>query len=293
MRPRVGRRITGMVLYGALVSLVTPTSAAGDTVAAETEPRWELGVGAAPLTVPAYPGSSQQRYFVFPLPIVVYRSDWLRVDRDGVKGFLWDTERAELDISLDGAVPVEARDDGPREGMAALDPLVELGPSLNIELARWDERSWELQLPVRAAISVSGSRIAHQGWKFHPQLHYDARNWAGGWNIGLSAGPKFATRRLHGYYYDVPPADARSDRPAFDAAGGYSGVSLVASASRRFDDVWLGSFVRYENLSGARFEDSPLVETAHAVSAGLVVTWILWRSEEEVTVKRRGGAGVQ
>jgi len=282
-----------MVLAGALVLSVVPTSGADEPATAETKPRWELGVGLAPLSVPAYPGASEQRYFVFPLPIVIYRSERLRVDRDGAKGLLWDSERAELDVSLDGAVPVEASDEGPREGMDELDPLAKIGPSLNIAL--WDpgERSLELQLPVRAAVSVSSSRIARQGWEFHPQLQYDAGRWAGGWRVGLSAGPKFATEGLHGYYYDVPPDDARPGRSAFDAQGGYGGLSVLASASRRFGDLWLGSFVRYENLSGARFNDSPLVETEHAVSAGLAVTWILWRSQEEVTVDSGAAAAVR
>lgn len=286
--------ITRTALSGVLMLLAARASAADESVIAETKPRWELGVGVAPLTVPAYPGASEQRYFLFPLPIVIYRSDWLRVDRDGATGFLWNSDRAELDISFDGAVPVEASEDGPREEMDELDPLVEVGPSLNIDLAKWDERSLELQLPVRAAISVDSSRVARQGWKFHPQLQYEVHNGVGGWDIGLSVGPKFSTQGLHGYYYDVPPGDARLDRPAFDASGGYSGVSTIASASRRFDDFWLGSFVRYENLSEARFEDSPLVETEHAVSAGFIVTWLLWRSEEQVIVERgAGGAGIQ
>ncbi len=277
-----------------LVSPLTRVHADGDASAGETLPRWELGVGLAPLTVPAYPGSREQRYFAFPIPIVVYRSDWLRVDRDGVKGFLWNTDNAELDISLDGAVPVEASDDGPREGMDELNPVVEVGPSLNIVLERWDRDSLELQLPVRAGVSVGSSEIARQGWTFHPQLQYEARDRAGGWNIGLSVGPEFATEGLHGYYYDVPPRDARGDRPAFDAPGGYSGFSMTASASRRFDDFWLGSFVRYQNLSGASYDDSPLVETRHAVSAGLAVTWLFWRSEETVTVDRQvAGDGIR
>ena len=47
---------------------------------------------------------------------------------------------------------------------------------------------------------------------------------------------------------------ARPTRPACRSTAWY--------ASRRFDRFWLGAFLRYDNLAGAAFEASPLVETA-------------------------------
>ena len=62
---------------------------------------------------------------------------------------------------------------------------------------------------------------------------------------------------------------------------------MLVSASRRFDRFWVGSFLRYDNLEGATFDDSPLVETDHAISAGIAISWILWQSDETVRVDPR------
>jgi len=40
----------------------------------------------------------------------------------------------------------------------------------------------------------------------------------------------------------------------------------------------MGGFIRYDNLSGAVFDDSPLVETRHSVMAGFAVAYILKKS---------------
>ena len=247
------------------------------------EPLWELGVGVAPLTFPAYRGSDNQRTFVFPIPYIVYRGDRLKVDRDGARGLLLDTERYELDVSLDGAIPVDSTDEGPRAGMEELDPVVEIGPSLKVRLSESETGVLDFRVPVRAAIAV-GDGLHQEGWKVQPKLNFDAPRLIGGWDVGFSIGPKFASRGYHAYYYDVGPADVTPTRPAYDAGGGYSGLGLMISARQRFDRVWVGSFVGYDYLDGAVFDDSPLVETDHAVRAGIAISWVLWQSEETVTV---------
>ena len=255
---------------------------------AADRPRWEVGLGVAPVSFPAYRGSDSQRSFVFPIPYIVYRGERLRVDRGGARGLLWDAERVELDVSIDGAIPVDSTDDGPRAGMQELDPVLEIGPSLKVLLAEGDSGRLEFRLPVRAAIGIGDGSTHQEGWKVHPVLNYDAPDLAGRWDVGFQIGPKFATRGFHGYYYDVAPADVRPGRPAYRASGGYSGLSMLVSASQRFDGFWVGSFLRYDNLAGAVFEDSPLVETEHAVSAGIAISWILWASATTVEVAADG-----
>jgi outer membrane scaffolding protein for murein synthesis (MipA/OmpV family) len=246
-------------------------------------------IGVAPVTFPAYRGSDEQRSFTFPIPYVVYRGDRLRVDRGGARGILWDTDNVEVDLSIDGAIPVDSTDDGPRAGMEELDPILELGPSFRIELADMDDGRLEFRLPVRAAIGIGDGSTHHEGWKVHPMLNYNAPALVDGWDVGFNIGPKFASRDFHAYYYDVGAADVTSERPAYRASAGYSGLSMLVSASRRFERFWVGSFLRYDNLQGAAFEDSPLVETDHAISAGVAISWILWRSEESVSVDPREG----
>ncbi|GAB59853.1 MipA/OmpV family protein [Rheinheimera nanhaiensis] len=37
---------------------------------------------------------------------------------------------------------------------------------------------------------------------------------------------------------------------------------------------WLGAFVRYDNLQGVSFADSPLFQRQHNASFGVVLAWI-------------------
>lgn len=283
--------MTGVDVRPGIVGVIALAAAALPAAAAE-KPLWELGIGVAPLSFPAYRGAEEQREFVFPIPYVVYRGERLRVDRGGARGLLFDAGDVELDVSFDGAVPVDSTDEGARAGMAELDPILEVGPSLKVRLADTSAGRLEFRLPVRAAIAVGDGSTSQQGWQVQPKLDFNAPDLVGAWDVGFSVGPKFATRAFHAYYYDVGPADVRPGRPAYTADGGYSGLGLTLSASQRFDRFWVGSFLRYDNLDGAVFEDSPLVETEHAVSAGIAVSWILWQSEATVRVDpRRVDAG--
>jgi len=239
-----------------------------------------------PSTYPAYRGSDDQQYYLLPFPYVVYRGDFLRIDREGMRARLFDTEHVELNVSVSGAIPVNSDDSNARRGMPDLDPTFEVGPSLNVLLARpSDKQSLKLKLPVRSVIATDLAGTEQAGWIFNPHLNLDSRDVFGGWNTGLSLGPLFGNRKYHAYYYEVAPEFATPSRPAYSASGGYSGTLVIASLSRRFEQVWMGGFVRYDNLGGAVFDDSPLVETQHSVMAGFAVAYILKKSS--ATVPRR------
>ena len=104
------------------------------------------------------------------------------------------------------------------------------------------------------------------------------------WNLGLQAGPLFATRRYHEYFYSVAPEFATPERPAYRAGGGYSGALALVSLSRRFPRFWVGAFARYDTLKGAAFEPSPLVRRDYAVMAGFAIAWVFSESERKVEV---------
>jgi MipA family protein len=260
------------------ICLAWPCAAAADGV-----PLWEAGLGVAPITFPEYRGADRQRAFVLPLPYFIYRGELLQVDRGGIRGLLAEWRDFEIDLSIDGAVPVRSSADGPRAGMPDLDPIVEFGPSLNWILQASDTGSVRIRLPVRAAIAADVRSVSHAGWKFHPHLQVQRERT---WSSSLSIGPLFGSSAYHDYYYRVAPEFATDERPAFRSPGGYSGWVVLASASRRIDRAWLGAFMRYDNLAAARFADSPLVETRHAVMAGVGVAWIFRQSERNVPAIR-------
>lgn len=257
--------------------------AADNGLGAGQRPLWELGLGVGALRLPDYRGADQGRNYLLPLPYIVYRGEWLKADRDGARAVLLDTPRVKFDLSLAASPPTRSKDNDARRGMRNLKGLAEIGPNLNLGLARSEGERWklDLRLPVRAAFTLEKSpRFA--GTTFSPHLNLDVAKVAGGWNLGMLTGPVFGDRKNHAYVYGVGAADATASRPAYEARGGYGGWQALASTSRRFGNTWVGAFVRYDRLDGAVFDDSPLMRRNSALSAGIGVSWILATSSERV-----------
>lgn len=255
--------------------------------AAEEKPLWEAGVGVAALSFPAYRGAAKRHDFVMPVPYFTYHGDFLKADRHGVRGSLFDSDRVDLVLSVSASPPTRSDDVPERAGMENLKPTAELGPQLDLTLWRnaSHSRYLKLRLPVRAAFSLERTPQA-LGWIFSPNLNLDVTDVPAlpGWNFGLVAGPIYATRRQHDYFYSVAPSEATSARPAFSAPGGYSGSQLLLSASRRFQRTWVGAFVRYDTLRGAVFEESPVVARRSFLAAGVAVSWVIGESSRRVQV---------
>lgn len=265
----------------------------GTTAQADEGPRlvdrplWELGAGVGALRLPHYRGADQSHNWLLPVPYVVYRGDVFKADREGARALLLSSDRVHLDLSVSASAPTRSQDNSARQGMPNLAPTLEFGPNIDWTLGRghWGNRGdWELSLrvPLRAAVTIEKTP-QHIGWSSTPHLNLDLhpRN---GWNIGLQAGPVWADRSLNGYFYDVSPAQATATRPAYEARGGYGGWQGTAALSRRFDKQWTGMFVKYDQLNGARFGDSPLVRQRQQVSFGVAMVWIFSTSDKLVQI---------
>jgi len=270
-----GRRRSAAIRF----LLATLIAVQGTVATCRELPLWEVGAGIFPSTFPAYRGSKDQQFYLLPFPYLVYRGDFLRVDRDGLRAQLFDTDRVQINISVNASTPARSEDSNSREGMPDLDPTVEIGPSLNILLAELtDKHSLKLRLPVRSVIATDLGSTEQAGWIFNPHIKLESEDVFGGWDAGLSLGPLFGSGKYHAYYYAVEPQYATASRPAYSASGGYSGTLALASLSRRFDRIWMGGFIRYDNLKSAQFEDSPLLETDHSLMAGIAIAWIFKQS---------------
>lgn len=273
-RSRAAR--AGPVLLAALVA-ASPALA----LAAGGKPLWELGLGLGALSFPDYRGADRRQTYLLPVPYLVYRGDFLRADRQGLRGVLLAGERAELNLSLSGWIPVDSDGNRARAGMPDLRPTLELGPSLDLLL--WQSgsggRNFDLRLPLRWLVPVGG-RPREVGVVFGPRLRLRLHDIAGlpGWTFGLQAGPDVADRRANAYYYGVAAAFETAQRPAYAAPAGYAGSQLLVSASKRFASVWVGAFARVDSLHGAAFADSPLLRRDSAWMAGLAVSWIIAES---------------
>ncbi len=269
---------------GLLILLVVGASGAP---AAEL-PLWEIGVGGGVIQIPDYRGSSATGIYPYPFILPVYRGRSLQADEEGIKGILSETDRLRLDVSVYGNVPVRG-DNEARAGMDALDPTLEIGPMLRYKAWKSSNQrqSAIVDLPLRFALSV-GDGLDAVGYAVTPRVSYRSQVNAFGrpWRWSFSGEALWGSSGLHRYFYQVDPADATSWRPAYQAEAGFGGTRFRASLNRRDPDRLVSFYAVYDNVRGAVFEDSPLVERRDGWTLGFVVTWLLFRSDDLVKVRQ-------
>jgi MipA family protein len=249
---------------------------------ADQKPLWEAGAGISGLRLPVYRGSDEFRNLALPLPYFVYRGERLKLDREGGRGLLFKSDHWELDLSVSGSFPVSSNDQGARVNMPGLKATLEVGPLLIASLWRSDDRNNVLtaRVPLRGVMT---SNFHGAGFVFQPQLAYDIKNLAGTqWTVGARGGPVFQSANYAQYFYGVDQAFATSTRPQYKASSGYGGYNLLVGGSKRYENTWLGAFVKYDNLASASFADSPLVKKRQYFTLGIAFSWIFGQSPERV-----------
>lgn len=297
MKPSHLRSHTLAALIGVLTLLPLAARAAELGVGPSTKPSatereqlplWELGVAAAAVTVPDYPGADRNRVRALPLPYAIYRGRTLRADDDGVRSRYRFSPTAEIDLSFGGALPADSKGNAAREGMPNLDLLLELGPQLILVLAEpLPGATWRLALPVRAVASTDFSSFDARGFRFAPELTY-AQERVGGspWTSSFTIGSSIATKSLTRYFYEVQPPFARVDRPAYEAKAGLVESSLTATVSRLFfDRLTVFTFGQLSSLTGSANADSPLLRDKLNFTVGAGFTYSLLRSPQTVSAQ--------
>lgn len=255
---------------------------------AKEYPLWEVGAGATVLGLPDYRGSDEHAGYVYPFPFVRYRGEWFRMDDrySSPELKLLERGRVQFDVSVNASQPAPSDRNDARSGMPDLDATVEIGPVLRLTLWQNERTTRELtlQLPVRAAVALDFPHLQNIGSVANPVIDYYMRDVGpgGGWNVGMQAGPLFASRSYHQYFYSVDDPFATPSRPAYSATSGYSGTQATVTASKRFGAWWVGGFVRLWDLHGAAFEDSPLVKSRTSVQAGVAFAYIFAASGTRV-----------
>lgn len=270
------RRIT-FVIAGAIAALVW----AGAATAQEERPLWEVGLLAGAGILPDYPAANESRFEALPLPFFTYRGKVIRSDDKGLlRGRLFRSDRVELDLSLGGAIPVNSTDNVARTGMPDLDWMGEIGPRLEITLARAGEVRIELELPIRAVFSTDFSRVEYEGLVSVPELAYQHDNFLrSGARFKLGVGVAFADSRMLSVFYSVPAQFETAARPRYRAKGGYLGTKVQFSASRRFGDrLRVVAALRYDFHGSAANRASPLFKDTSTTSLGVGVIVSLWQS---------------
>ncbi len=257
-----------------LTALYTTSSFAQDM-------RWEAGVGAVGVTLPMYPGASQDTSYLIPFPYLRLESKYLNVDQ-GIESRLFRSNKLRFSLSGGLGVPVNSAESEARAGMPNLDLVLQVGPSLDIIFDKRSQgaREFRLELPVRLAVATDFSSTRAIGWLFEPRLVYESkRKHKAGWAYEYTVGTRFATNDYHGFYYNVDPQFATPTRPAYVAPGGYSGLFTDLIGSWRRRSLIYFAWIRYQYLGGVAYEDSPLFDDEHYWFLGIGVNWIFAESK--------------
>ena len=221
---------------------------------------------------------------VYPLPVpyVVYNGKFLKADRDGVRGTLFNQDWVELNLSFNATTPV--RNDRERSGMPDLQPTVEIGPSLDLHLLRSDDARGQTRFAHAAARRIRRwrpRRASSAGRSRRGSIWISRIPWDSPAGIsGLLTGPLFADRRYHDYFYSVAPQYATPSRPPTRRPAATPARSSSGALSKRFPKFWVGAYVRYDTLAGAAFVDSPLVQRKSYWSAGFGISWMIQQSSQ-------------
>lgn len=267
-------------LYHAAWIVAGLVMAAATVAFADHLPLWEMRVGGAVSEIPHYRGSRHSESYIIPVPYFIFRGERFRLSDEGARQLLLDTDRLRLEVSVAAGLPAPAGANPERDGMPRLEPTLEVGPALDINFWRSEDRRdalW-LRLPVRATISIDDWSPRYEGLNLPPYFQFKVRR--GTFEHGISAGPIFADRHYHEYFYEVPAQFATPLRPEYHPGSGYSGLRLTVSLTHRIDRQWFGCYLRFDWLDQARFQDSPLVVTDHYTALGCGATWRVLSSRE-------------
>jgi len=246
--------------------------------------RLELGAGVGALMNPDYRGSKRYRTTVLPVPYVSFHDKRVELSRDGLAAKLFHAESFRLGVSASASLPSDDSKDSARRGMPDLLPTFEIGPSLDWRISERGGK-WDLRLPVRAVAAADFNEFEGIGLLSNPNLRFSRDHVAlGAWQLetSISAGPLWASRKYHRYFYRVESRYATADRPAYDPSGGYSGARASAYVGLTRGPWRVGLGLTHDVLAGAVIQDSPLVETEHSTVIGLGVFYAFraWEKSE-------------
>ena len=237
----------------------------------------ELGVGLFSLKIPHYRGSDQKKDYFLPLPFFIYSSKSIEAEPSFVRGAFFSTGPFTFKLSILAGLAVESKTNRARQGMPNLGFTVEVGPMILIRLwTSQDKKHFiNIESPFRYVIEIDSTpkgvglfSIPYLNWITLPKKE----TW--NWGIEFSFAVLFADENYHNHYYSVGPDYVRPSRPQYSARGGYNGNSWVLILNRRFKNLYLVPFVRYDSIKGAVFEDSPLVRRKDYLAVGMGSFWL-------------------
>lgn len=237
----------------------------------------ELGAGLLSFKIPHYRGSDQKKDYFLPLPFFIYSSKNIEAEPSFIRGTFFRKGPFALKLSVLAGLSVESETNTARHGMPNLGFTVEVGPMILARLWTSKDKKYfvNLEFPFRYVMEIDSSPKS-VGLFSIPYINLvnlpKKETW--NWGIELSFAVHFADQNYHDHYYSVGPDYVRAGRPQYSARGGYNGSSWVLILNRRFKNLYLVPFVRYDSIKSAVFEDSPLVREKDYLAFGLGSFWL-------------------
>ena len=233
-----------------------------------------LGVGVGTLYYPSYIGSKTYNTLSLPLPYIRYKSDYLRIDEDGLSSNFLGINDLKIDLSLSGSLPADSQNTSVRNGMPNLDLTGEVGFQLIYKIYENTPYKLFFETPLRAVLSTDFSNIAYRGIITNPQLklsiNYQKYEWT------FRSGLLFTDKVYNTYYYGVEKQYVTLQRSQYRTTGGFGGFRSRVGVSYKNNSWWAGAFISYYNINHAVFQDSPLVETKENVYLGGAIAYIFY-----------------
>ncbi|MFL2547107.1 MAG: MipA/OmpV family protein [Candidatus Rariloculaceae bacterium] len=280
-----GGRWCAKVPLCALLLLVAQ-GATAQTSESEEPPLWEFRIAAFGRYAPIYPGSPNQNLTVLPLPYPVYRGSRLRFGENFdtfAEGRVIERPRVKLDINFNVNFGEDSEDIDGREGMPNLDPLLEVGPELEIRLTDRapGDHEWLLALQLRAAVSFDGGSADGRGYLLNPELEYRVDQAFGTRNdLSFRWKSTWASEDYTDYYYGVAPEFETLTRSSFDASSGYIGSEFRIGFERQLTEkLRFDGNVKLWVNKGAENRDSPLFHDDYGFGLQAAFIWTLGESE--------------
>lgn len=272
----------------ALAQTTTPTTSevveadADGNIPGVPPPLWTAGLFMVAADHPVYPGADRRTQSGTVLPFITWRGPIFRVESGSAGLRALRTPRAELDFSAAASFGSDGRDSGAREGMPAIGTLVEIGPSLRINLGELRDDGQRpplrLDLPLRAVFDADRD-LDFVGASFEPRVTWRLPRVAG-WNPSVYTGVLFGNRALNHMYYGVDEVYVTETRPAYEAQSGLVATRLGTSWARMLGRDWrLALHASVETVKGAANRDSPLIGRSWDHTLAISLTWTAFRSD--------------
>lgn len=237
------------------------------------------GGGVFAASLPSYPGAKHKEEHILPFPYFYYRSDDLKVDREGLIGYLWNTDNVYLDYSMAAAIPVDSEEVAIRKGMPDIDWRFEAGPSINYY---WQGDPKAIKKTVvgaysRVVLSTDFSDISGKGLRSGIQFLHQQPAFNDNFIWQTKVDVRYTNSNLLNYVYGISEQYTNEQRVTFQAEQGYSGTRLSTGFVWQHKKLWLGAFVRADFLNGTEQLESALVQESTSYSAGIGLAWIFYQ----------------